>query len=544
MMNAVTPFSTPIRLLSVAAEMFPFVKTGGLGDVVGSLPHALAPYGVEVTTLLPGYPAVMAALSARTQVMRQPDLLGHEATLWSAHVAGLDLLVLDVPALFNRPGNPYLGPEGQDWPDNGLRFAVLARMAADIAQGRTPHPRPDLVQAHDWQAGLTAAYLHHDQQAAERGGQPVAPRPPVVQTIHNLAFQGRFPARCVAEFGLPPEAFSVEGCECYGAISFLKAGLYHADRITTVSPSYAQEIQTPEGGMGLDGLLRHRSDQLEGILNGISTETWNPASDPAVHFPYMVGDTVGRAPNKRDLQAEFGLWADPDAFVVGVVSRLTAQKGIDLLADVTPRLLAGNTQLIVVGEGDREIERRLAALQRQFPGRFACHLGYSESLGHRLPSAVDALLIPSRFEPCGLTQLGALRYGAVPVAARVGGLADTIVNANPAAIAQGAATGFLFTPVDGETLLATVARARQLYRRNRRMWRQLQLTGADYDVSWNDKAAHYVRLFAEMLGMDAGGRADSNVISLPSGRHGLREGRRRRIARRPPRLSRALAAPH
>ncbi|WP_395370971.1 glycogen synthase GlgA [Komagataeibacter diospyri] len=540
MVRAVTTFFSPIRLLSVTAEMFPFVKTGGLGDVAGSLPAALAPYGVMVTTLLPGYPAVMAAARERRVAAHMDSLLGHAVTLWSATVAGLDLLILDAPDLFDRPGNPYMCPDGQDWPDNGIRFAVLSRMAANIAQGHIDQYRPDIVQAHDWQAGLVAAYLHHDSIAMGTS------RTPVVQTIHNLAFQGRFPATCLTQFGLPPEAFSVEGCECYGAISFLKAGLYYSDRITTVSPSYAQEIQTPEGGMGLDGLLRHRGDRLEGILNGINTDIWNPASDPAVHFPYVVGDMSGRVPNKRDLQAQFGLWADPNAFVVGIVSRLTAQKGIDLLADVTDRLLAGNTQIIVVGEGDRDIERDLVTLNRRFPGRFACHIGYSEVLGHRVPAAVDALLIPSRFEPCGLTQLGALRYGAVPIASRVGGLADTIVDANPAALARGGATGFLFAPVDGETLVAGVNRARALYRRNRAAWRQLQHNGAGYDVSWNDKAAHYVMLFAEVLGMDLSAPARSNVICLPGGADmgmSLREGRRRTIARRPPRLSRPLAAP-
>ncbi|MCE2563494.1 glycogen synthase GlgA [Komagataeibacter sp. FNDCF1] len=543
MVRAANTFLFPVRLLSVAGEMFPFVKTGGLGDVTGSLPMALAPYGVEVTTLLPGYPAVMAALRDRVQVAYLPDVLGHAATLWSGHANGLALLVFDAPTLFDRPGNPYMCPDGQDWADNGIRFAALSRMAADIALGRIAAYRPDVVQTHDWQAGLTAAYMHHDRRLHGTSGPVV----PVIQTIHNLAFQGRFSADCLAAFGLPPEAYSVEGCECYGAISFLKAGLYHADRITTVSPSYAREIQTPEGGMGLDGLLRHRGDRLEGILNGISTDTWNPASDPAVHFPYMVGDTTGRGPNKRDLQAEFGLAADPDAFVIGIVSRLTAQKGIDLLDSVMPRMLVANTQVIVVGEGDREIERGLVALQRRFPGRFACHIGYSEELGHRVPSAVDALLVPSRFEPCGLTQLGALRYGAVPIASRVGGLADTIVDANPAALARGGGTGFLFSPVDEETLVAAVNRARLLYRRHRPIWRRLQLNGAGYDVSWNDKAAHYVMLFADVLGVDLSAPGLSNVISLPAGRaatSGLREGRRRQIARRPPRLSRPLAAPH
>ncbi|GBQ41734.1 glycogen synthase GlgA [Komagataeibacter saccharivorans] len=546
MATALSPFVSPIRLLSVTSEMFPFVKTGGLGDVAGSLPMALARYGVNVTTLLPGYRPVMAAMEDRRAVAHLPDLLGHAATLWAARAGDVDLLVLDAPTLFDRPGNPYMCPDGQDWPDNGVRFAALSRMAANIAQGQLACYRPDLVHAHDWQAGLTAAYLHYDRMAAGDDAAAI-PRIPVVQTIHNLAFQGRFPASGMAEFGLPPEAFSVEGCECYGAISFLKAGLYFADRITTVSPTYAHEIQTPEGGMGLDGLLRQRRDRLEGILNGISTDIWNPASDPAVHFPYMPGDTLGRAPNKRALQAEFGLAADPDAFVIGIVSRLTEQKGIDLLPQVTGNLLAGNTQIIVVGEGDREIERSLVALQQRFAGRFACRIGYSERLGHRVPSAVDALLIPSRFEPCGLTQLSALRYGAVPVASRVGGLADTIVDANPAAMAHGVATGFLFSPVDASTLVTAVSRARMLYRRNRRAWRQLQVNGAACDVSWNEHAVHYVMLFADVLGLDPYAAATSNVICLPSGqqpRRMQREARRRRIARRPPRLSWPLAAPH
>ncbi|MBB2158818.1 glycogen synthase GlgA [Gluconacetobacter sacchari] len=496
--------SGPIHVLSVASEMFPFVKTGGLGDVVGSLPAALRHEGVLVTTLLPGYPSVLDALEGPVRVAAMSPLPGVEVSLLEGHAAGHHLLVVDCPSLFRRKGNPYLAPDGADWPDNGVRFACLSRVAASIAQGQVPGHRPDLVMAHDWQAGLTAAYLHYD-------GRPAAP---VVQTIHNLAFQGRFPAADLHRFGLPPHAFTIEGVECYGEIGFLKAGLLFSARIITVSPTYAREIQSPEWGMGLDGLLRTRSDRLAGILNGIDTDDWNPATDPAVLFPYRVGDIVARRPNKRAFQAEFGLRQDPNVFLLGLVSRLTGQKGVDILADIVPRILDDRTQLVVIGSGEVAMERELARLARRYPDRLACHIGYSEQLGHRVQASADSLLLPSRFEPCGLTQLCAVRYGCVPIASRVGGLADTIIDANAAAMASDVATGFLFSPVDGETLAGAIRRAAALFRQPAR-WAGLQRNGARYDVSWGHKAQDYARLFRRVLGhADAG----APVADLPSAR--------------------------
>ncbi|MBB2189060.1 glycogen synthase GlgA [Gluconacetobacter azotocaptans] len=505
--------SSPVQVLSVASEMFPFVKTGGLGDVVGSLPVALRAEGVAVTTLLPGYPAVLDALEGPVRVAEMTPLPGVEVALLEGMAAGHRLLVVDSPALFRRKGNPYLGPDGVDWPDNGVRFATLSRVAATIAQGHVAACRPDLVLAHDWQSGLTAAYLHYD-------GQPAAP---VIHTIHNIAFQGRFPARDLERFGLPPHAFAMDGVEYHGDIGFLKAGLHFATWITTVSPTYAREIQKPEWGMGLDGLLRSRSDRLVGILNGIDTDDWNPATDPAVLFPYQVGDFRARRPNKRAFQAEFGLRQDPDVFLLGLVSRLTGQKGVDILADVVPRILDDRTQLVVVGSGEAAMEQAFARLSRRFSDRLACHIGYSEQLGHRLQASADSLLIPSRFEPCGLTQLCASRYGCVPIASRVGGLADTIIDANAAAMACDAATGFLFFPTDPDTLVAAIERGGAMFRDPQR-WTHLQRNGAHYDVSWRHKAREYAQLFRRVLGRNDAVSAgtEKDIILSRRGTHGRR----------------------
>ncbi|NHN89014.1 glycogen synthase GlgA [Acetobacter conturbans] len=538
MVSAALTLSRPLRVLSVASEMFPFVKTGGLGDVIASLPAALAPHGVETRTLLPGYPAVLAAMrSVPHQPIPLGDVLGHEALLWTCRIDDRDLLVLDIPEFYQRPGNPYVTSKGGDWHDNSLRFAALARAAAFVAQGYITGYHPDIMQLHDWQAGLAAAYLHYDGDDICRANG-MNRRPRVIQTIHNLAFHGSFPLSEIPALGLPPQAASVDGCEFYGHLSFLKAGLYFSDWITTVSPTYAQEIQGHEWGMGFDGLLRTRSNTLSGILNGIDTEVWNPACDPCIHFPYVVGDTISRPFNKLALQAEFGLPQDRNAFLIGLVSRLTPQKGVDLLPDIMERLLVGNTQIIVVGEGERRLHHTLSALQRRFPRAFACRIGYSEELGHRLPSAVDALLVPSRFEPCGLTQLCALRYGAIPIVSRVGGLADTVVDANEAAIGQGVATGFLFSPVDGPSLANAVGRARHLFRDNRSAWMRLQRNGATTDVSWHGKSSQYVRLFSKLSGVEIVDPTDSSVVRFSSAPrfdspHGAHSLKKRQIARKP-----------
>lgn len=477
-----------MRVLSVASEIFPLVKTGGLADVVGALPGALAPHGIEMRSLLPGYPAVTAALQQPREVARYADdWFGGPARILAGHAGALELFVLDAPQLYARAGNPYVGPGGKDWPDNALRFAALARAGADLGKGLVAGFVPDVVHAHDWQAGLTAAYLHYD------GGA----RPGTVATVHNLAFQGQFDRALLAALRLPAAAFAIHGVEYFGGIGYLKAALQWSDRITTVSPTYAQEILQPEAGMGLDGVLRERSGVLHGILNGIDTGVWNPASD--LHLPanYDRRRLAPRARNKAALQARMGLDADPEALLFGVVSRLSWQKGLDLLAEALPTLL-GAGQLALLGAGDQALEHQYSRAAGEHRGRVGCVLGYDEEIAHLIQAGADVVLVPSRFEPCGLTQLCALRYGAVPLVARVGGLADTVIDANEMALDAGVATGIQFAPVGTVALGAAIRRAAALHR-DRPAWKRLQANGMRADVSWEQPAKRYAALYRELL---------------------------------------------
>ena len=478
-----------MRVLSVASECFPLVKTGGLADVVGALPQALAGEAIAVTTLLPGYPAVLDALApgART-ILRTDAFFGGQARLLQGRAAGLDLVVLEAPHLYARQGNPYVDADGLDWTDNGLRFAALARVAADIAQGKTGVPRPDVLHVHDWQTALAPAYLRYD----------AGPRVPSVLTIHNLAFQGLFPAAGIAALRLPPESFAIDGVEFHGSIGFLKAGLQTADAITTVSPTYAHEIMTEAGGMGLAGVLRARASIVTGILNGIDETVWTPATDGALPTRYDAATFMMRVWNKSALQRRLGLEPDPEALLYGVVSRLSVQKGLDLVADALPQIRAQGAQFVLLGSGDAGLEARFAAAAAADPRRVACVTGYDEPLAHQIQAGIDALLVPSRFEPCGLTQLCALRYGAVPVVSRVGGLADTVVDANPMARAAGVATGIQFQPVDADGLSAALSRTAALFA-DREAWRRVQRNAMRADVSWREPARRYAALYRSLL---------------------------------------------
>ncbi|PWB63942.1 MAG: glycogen synthase GlgA [Betaproteobacteria bacterium] len=475
-------------VLSVASEVFPLAKTGGLADVAGALPPALAAEGVAVRTLLPGYPAVLKAAGAAQPVHTYDSLQGGRARILAARAAGLDLFVLEAPHLYDRPGNPYVGPDGKDWPDNAPRFAALAKAAADIGRGAVRAFVPDIVHAHDWQAGLAPAYLHY------RG----EPRPRTVMTVHNLSFQGQFPAELLAPLGLPPHAFSMEGVEYYGTIGFLKAGIALADRITTVSPRYAMEIRTPEFGMGLDGLLRSRAGVLSGILNGIDTEYWDPAKDPHLVQRFDARTLARRQANKAALQARFGLEPLADAPLFGVVSRLTWQKGMDVLLEAVDDLVALGGQLALVGSGEAALEGGLAAAAARHPGRVGILIGFDEGAAHLVQGGADAFLVPSRFEPCGLTQLCALRYGAIPVVARVGGLADTVIDANEMALVASAGNGLQFAPVTREALVLTLERAVGLWR-DRDTWTRLQQHAMAADVGWRRPAGQYAALYRQLV---------------------------------------------
>lgn len=478
---------TPLRVLSVASECFPLVKTGGLADVTGALPAALAGQGVAVRTLLPAFPAVLAKVAGATPVHNFEDLFGGPARLLAAREAGLDLLLLDAPHLYARPGGPYNDQWGGDWPDNPQRFAALCWAGAEIGRGALPDWRPEVVHAHDWQAGLLPAYLHY------AGG----PRPGTVFTVHNLAFQGWAPARLLAGLRLPPQAFDIEGVEFFGGIGALKAGLRLADRITTVSPTYAREIATPEEGQALDGLLRSRAGALAGILNGIDEAAWNPAADPHIAAPFDADHPAGREANRAALRDRMGLPPRPEAPVLGVISRLTGQKGMDLLLQALPALLGHGMDLVVLGTGEPALEAGFRAAAADHPGRVAARIGYDEGLAHLIQAGCDALLVPSRFEPCGLTQLCALRYGALPVVARVGGLADTVIDANEAALATGVATGIQFAPVTTPALAAALARLAALWA-DREAWGHTQGNALRAPVGWSRSAARYAALYREV----------------------------------------------
>jgi starch synthase len=478
-----------VKVLSVASEVYPLIKTGGLADVTGALPGALRAEGVEMRTAVPGYPAVMAALEGAEEAYYFADLFGGSARIHVGRAHGLDLFVLDAPHLFTRPGNPYVGPDGKDWPDNAFRFAALARAAAVIGQGLFVGFAPDVVHAHDWQAGLAPAYLYYEGEGR---------RPATVFTVHNLAFQGQFPADLLSALSLPRQAFAVNGVQHYGAIGYLKAALQLSDWITTVSPSYAAEIQRPEAGMGFDGLVRERSARLSGILNGIDTDVWNPADDRLIEVNYDARSLYTRAANKAVVQETFGLKPDPNAMLAGVISRLSWQKGLDLLVETLPVLLGEQMQLAVLGTGDKELETRFQAAAQSFRGRVGVRLSYDETVAHRIQAGCDALLVPSRFEPCGLTQLCALRYGAVPVVARVGGLADTIIDANEMALAAGVATGVQFAPGADDGLALALRKASRLFG-DKVGWRQMQANGMAADVSWRNPARRYAQLYRQLI---------------------------------------------
>lgn len=468
----------PLRVLAVSSELFPLVKTGGLADAAGALPLALAAEGVAVDSLLPGYPAVRRALTSATTVATLPDLFGAEARILAARHGGLSLRVLDAPHLFDRPGGPYQGQDGRDWPDNALRFAALSRAAAALVL-QEGH---NALHAHDWQAGLAPAYLRFAPR-----------RVPSLFTIHNLAFQGRYPAALFPALGLPPAAMAVDGLEYYGGIGFLKAGLWFADAINTVSPSYAEEILTPGGGMGLDGLLRGRAGALHGILNGLDTESWNPATDPDLAARFDAGDPTPRAVNKAALRARAGLTAAPAAPLIAFVGRLTWQKGADLLLRALPMLLEQGAQLFILGSGEAELEAACSAAAKAHPGKVASVISFDEGLARLTYGGADALVVPSRFEPCGLAQLAALRYGAPPVVSRTGGLSDTVIDASPMALAAGVATGVQFAPGSAEALMAALRRTLQLIR-DPVSWDRIRNNAMATDVSWGPSARRYAAL--------------------------------------------------
>lgn len=471
-----------MKLLFVASECTPFVKTGGLADVIGAVPKALAAVGVDVRVLIPAYPALVTWLGGDC-VHRFDDLFGGPARIVAAKAEGLDMLLLDAPHLYDREGSIYLGTDGQDWHDNDLRFAALSFAGAEIGLGCLDGWQPDVINAHDWQAGLVPAYL----------AQAKTKVPPVVMTIHNIAFQGVFDATRLSALGLSADQFTPQGIEYYGKISFLKAGLALSDKITTVSPTYAAELLTPEFGMGMDGLLRARQMDLHGILNGIDLDVWDPTTDAALPATYSWRSLKGKAQCRSELKARFGL-SDGDGPLFCVISRMTSQKGLDMLLECLPALVQQGGQLAILGTGEPQLERAFIEASNRFSGSVGTIIGYDEGLSHLIQAGSDAILIPSRFEPCGLTQLYGLRYGTLPVVARTGGLADTVIDANEAAMLAECATGFQFAPVDATMLGHAISRTCAAFAKPK-MWTAMMKRAMRHPVGWDLSASAYLDVY-------------------------------------------------
>lgn len=485
------------RVLHVGAEIFPLVKTGGLGDVLGALPPAIAERGVDVRVLVPGYPAILGALESSQVVGAFGPAFGAASlTVRLGHVKGIAVptYVVDAPVLFSRAGNPYVARDGRPWHDNPLRFGALSWVAAHLGLGDIdPEWRPRIVHAHDWHAGLACAYL----------AQHPAPGCRSVFTIHNLAFHGLFEKSALGALLLDERTFVFDGLEFHGQGSAIKAGLQYAAHISTVSPTYAREIQTPEFGCGLESVLSHRRGALSGILNGVDYAVWNAATDPLLEQRFDPAASpqalrAGKARAKQALQREVGLDVAPDRLLVGVVSRLAAQKGIDLMLHALPQVIAQSVQFVLLGSGDAPLEAGMTTLAKHHPGAIAVKLGYDESLAHRIIAGADVVAVPSRFEPCGLTQLYALRYGALPLVRRVGGLADTVVDATDAARAAGTATGFAFDAATPGDLAATIRRALRLYEAPEE-WLGVMRTAVAQDFSWRKAAAAYQAIYDALV---------------------------------------------
>lgn len=469
------------RVLSVASEAVPLVKTGGLADVVGALPAALAGQGWDMRVMIPAYRGVLDRIGTGDVVWAASDFFGGSARICLGAVGGAEILALDAPHLYDRPGGPYADIHG-DYGDNAERFAALGWAAAVIANEGIAGWKPEIVHAHDWQAGLAPAFLRYWNTGI-----------PAVMTIHNMAFQGRFGAQKIGAMRLPREWFNRDGYEFWGDVSTLKAGLMAADAITTVSPRYAGELMRGEFGLGLEGVMQARAGVVQGILNGVDTAIWDPAQDPAI-TPYSAAKLAPKSRNRRILLEEFGLDPKLRGPVAIIVSRLTPQKGVDLLPGAIAEFVAGGGALAVLGSGDPWAEGAMYDLARRFPGRVGVRIGYDESLSHRMFAGGDAVLVPSRFEPCGLTQLYGLRYGCVPVVAAVGGLADTVIGATPATVAAQAATGIVFHPVDDLALRQALRQLLALHA-DKAGWTAMVKRGMRADWSWGPSAAAYAALY-------------------------------------------------
>lgn len=477
-----------MKVLHVCSELYPLLKTGGLADVTGALPFAQKAIGEDARVLIPAYPAVVAGLGESVVIGHYLTFAGW-VTLRYTKYNGIGIYLIDAPHLYQREGNPYHDSNYYDYIDNYKRFALLGWFGAELACGLDCWWRAEVVHAHDWHAGLSCAYLHAKGRPAKS-----------VFTIHNLAYQGRFYAHHLFEIGLPWEMFSINGLELHGEISYLKAGLYYADHVTAVSPTYAREITTPEYAYGLEGLLSHLMYQgrLSGVLNGVDYQLWNPAIDPYISNHYQVGSMSGKAACKAELQARFSLPQNKNAQLFVMVTRLTPQKGVDLLLEALPHILDQDTQFILLGSGDKHYEHLFSQLAAQYPEQVGVLIGYDEALSHLVIAGGDVILVPSRFEPCGLTQLYGLKYGTLPLVRATGGLADTVVGCNKETIKDRSATGFVFNHADVSAVVWAFNQAKSLWKA-KPQWYKVRINAMEADFSWRIAAERYAAIYQHLF---------------------------------------------
>lgn len=475
-------------ILFCTSEAYPLIKTGGLGDVSGSLPQAISELGNDVRLVLPAYPAALEqAGELETVATLTLEASAEPVTMLKGHFPGSDLILylVDAPVLFRRPGNPYLQDDSSDWPDNAARFALFNRAIVALATGQVDAGwRPQVVHCNDWQTGLVPALLSQ-----------LPARPATLFTVHNLSYQGLFPGSTFTTLGLPSVLWSMDGVEFHDQLSFLKGGIAFADRINTVSPTYAREICTPAFGCGLEGLLQYRADRLSGILNGMDCTVWDPQTDPHIEKNYTVHRLQDKAINKAALQRELGLPEDAQAMLIGHIGRLVEQKGVDLILEMLGDLFPHPVQMAILGSGDEKLEKRLVEAAARYPQQLAVQIGYDEALAHRVEAGSDCFLMPSRYEPCGLNQLYSLRYGTVPIVHRTGGLADTVIDLNDKNARDYTATGFVFETDTPEAILNACLRALAYFQSARVNWWKLVITGMKRDFCWTASAAQYVDVY-------------------------------------------------
>ena len=477
-----------MQVLHVCSEIFPLLKTGGLADVVGALPAAQIAEGIDTRVLLPAFPDLKKGITD-TQVVASLQTFAGDVELLYGHYDGVGIYLIDAPGLYDRPGSPYHDESQFAYTDNYLRFALLGWIGCEMACGLDPYWRPEVVHAHDWHAGLTCAYL------AARGRPAKS-----VFTVHNLAYQGLFAAKHMDEIQLPASFFNMFGLEFHNQISYLKAGLFYADHITAVSPTYAREITLPEYGYGMEDLLKQRQmeGRLTGILNGVDPAIWDPAHDLLLNARYNRDVLDAKIENKRQLQITMGLKIDDKVPVFAVVSRLTKQKGLDLVLEALPGLLEQGGQLVLLGAGDAVLQQGFLAAAAEYPGQVGVQIGYHEAFSHRIMGGADVIMVPSRFEPCGLTQLYGLKYGTLPLVRRTGGLADTVNDSSLENLADGIASGFVFEDSNAWSLLRAIRRTFVLWSRPT-LWRYVQRQAMAMDFSWQVAAVAYRDLYQRLL---------------------------------------------